>query len=164
MLELTKLTVTRENLKTATPVEKWAFFLLNAEYMTMEEIRELFPEPEFAEAAGVLEVIKNNPDQMDNYISRLKYQLDDVWRLESTRSEALSEGRLEGRIEGLQEGEQKGLKEGERKGILIGRIETLQEILGLVEPTHYELSGYDGTQLSELCEQLRSRMRSQQTE
>ncbi len=169
LLELTKLTVTRENLKTATPVEKWAYFLLNAENMTMAEIRELFPEPEFAEAAGVLEVIKNNPDQMDNYISRLKYQLDDVWRLESTRSEALSEGRLEGRIEGLKEGEQKGLKEGEqkgmkegeRKGILIGRIETFQEILGLVEPTRDELSNYDTTQLSELCEQLRFRMRTQ---
>jgi len=164
LLELTKLTVTRENLNAATPVEKWAYFLLNADKMTMEEIRELFPEPEFAEAAGVLEVIKNNPDQMDNYISRLKYQLDDVWRLESTRSEAL----LEGRIEGLKEGEEKGLKEGEqkgeRKGILIGRIETLQEILGLAEPTHDELSGYDVTQLSELCEQLRFRMRTGQTE
>ena len=94
---------------------------------------------------------------MDNYISRLKYPLDDVWRLESTRNEALSEARLEG----LREGEQKGLKEGERKGILIGRIETLQEILGLAEPTRDELSGYDAIQLSELCEQLRSRMRTQ---
>ena len=124
--------------------------------MTMDEVRELFPEPEFAEVAGVLEVIKNNPDQMDNYISRLKYQLDDNWRLESTRSEALNEGRQEGRIEGL--------KEGEQKGELIGRIETLQEILGLAEPTRDELSGYDATQLSELCEQLRVRMRTGKTE
>ena len=122
----------------------------------MDEVRELFPEPEFAEVAGVLEVIKNNPDQMDNYISRLKYQLDDNWRLESTRSEALNEGRQEGRIEGL--------KEGEQKGELIGRIETLQEILGLAEPTRDELSGYDATQLSELCEQLRVRMRTGKTE
>ena len=109
----------------------------------MDEVRELFPEPEFAEAAGVLEVISNNPEQIDNYISRLKYQLDDVWRLESTRSEALNEGRQEGRLEGRIE----GLKEGEQKGELIGRIETLQEILGLAKPTRDELSGYDATQL-----------------
>ena len=78
LLELTKLTVTRENLKQATPAEKWAWFLLNAENLTMDEIQDLFPEPEFVEAAGVLNVIKDNPEQMDNYISRLKYKLDET--------------------------------------------------------------------------------------
>ena len=67
--------------------------------------------------------------------------------MEATRDEALREGRLEGR----QEGE------------LIGRIKTLQEILGLTEPTHDQLSAYDMSQLTELCERLRTQLRSRQT-
>ena len=49
-------------------------------------------------------MIKDNPDQMSDYISRLKYKLDEGWRIESTRAEALKEGREEG----LKEGELKG--------------------------------------------------------
>ncbi len=160
LLELTKLAVTRENLAMATPEEKWAYFLLNAEKLTMEAIRDLFPDPEFVEAAGVLEVIKNTPEQMDNYISRLKYQLDEVSRMESVRIEALIEGETKGRMEGRQEGRHEGRMEGE----LIGRIESFQEILGISEPTHDELSGYDMQKLTTLCEQLRLQIRSRRSD
>ena len=132
VLELTKLTAKRENLESATPAERWAYFLLNAENLTVAEIRELFPEPEFAEATGVLEMIKDNPDQMSDYISRLKYKLDEGWRIESTRAEALREGREE------------GMKEGE----LIGQIVILQELLGMTEPDRKDLSNYDASQLT----------------
>jgi len=101
-------------------------------------------------------VIKNNPEQMDNYISRLKYQLDEVSRLESARLEALSEGRTEGKAEGRIE----GLKEGENRGELFGQIKVLQEILGVSEPSRDELTTFDMTQLSELCELLRQNLRS----
>ena len=114
--------------------------------------RDLFPDPEFVEAAGVLEVIKNTPEQMDNYISRLKYQLDEVSRMESVRIEALIEGETKGRMEGRQEGE------------LIGRIESFQEILGMSEPTHDELSGYDMAKLTALCDQLRIQIRSRRSD
>ena len=162
VLELTKLTMTRENLKSATAAERWAYFLLNAENLTVAEIRELFPEPEFAEAAGVLEMIKDNPDQMSDYISRLKYKLDEDWRIESTRAEALREGRQEGR----QEGREEGLKEGELKGALrgelIGQIVILQELLEMTEPGREDLSNYDELQLQNLCSQLRLQLRSRQ--
>ena len=128
----------------------------------MAEIRELFPEPEFAEAAGVLEMIKDNPDQMSDYISRLKYKLDEDWRIESTRAEALREGRQEGR----QEGREEGLKEGELKGALrgelIGQIVILQELLEMTEPGREDLSNYDELQLQNLCSQLRLQLRSRQ--
>lgn len=126
----------------------------------MEAIRDLFPDPEFVEAAGVLEVIKNTPEQMDNYISRLKYQLDEVSRMESVRIEALIEGETKGRMEGRMEGRQEGRQEGE----LIGRIESFQEILGIAEPTHDELSGYDIQKLTALCDQLRSQIRSRRSD
>lgn len=148
LLELTKLTATREDLGIATPQEKWSYFLLNADKLTMQEVGNLFPDPEFVEAAGVLEVIKNTPEQMDNYISRLKYQIDEVSRMESCRLEALSEGRTE------------GLLEGERRGELRGKIQAFQEVLGLTDPTPEELSAYDVTQLAEVCEQLRLKLQT----
>ena len=171
VLELTKLTATRDNLKSAAPAERWAYFLLNAENLTVAEIRDLFPEPEFAEAAGVLEMIKDNPDQMSDYISRLKYKLDEGWRIESTRAEALREGReeglKEGREEGREQGREQGLKEGELKGKsvgeLIGQIVILQELLGMTVPGREELSYYDAIQLKDLCSQLRLQLRSRQS-
>ena len=96
-------------------------------------------------------MIKDNPDQMSDYISRLKYKLDEGWRIESTRAEALREGREEGRNEGLKEGE------------LIGQIVILQELLGLTEPGRKDLSNYDAIQLSDLCSQLRLQLRSRQS-
>ena len=122
----------------------------------MEEIKDLFPDPEFVEAAGVLEVIKNTPEQMDNYISRLKYQLDEVSRMESVRIEALMEGETKGRTEGR--------VEGRAEGELIGRIESFQEILGISEPTHDELCGYDMQKLTALCDQLRLQIRSRRSD
>jgi len=136
-------TVTCGRIGLALPAERWAYFLLNAENLTLAEIRELFPEPEFAEAAGVLEMIKDNPDQMSDYISRLKYKLDEGWRIESTRAEAL--------------------KEGELKGELIGQIVILQELLGLTDPGRDDLSTYDATQLQDLCSQRRQQLRSRQS-
>ena len=163
LLELTKLAVTRENLKAALPAERWAYFLLNAENLTVAEIRQQFPEPEFAEAAGVLEMIKDNPDQMSDYISRLKYKLDEGWRIESTRAEALKEGREEGREQGREEGLKEGEMKGELKGELIGQIVILQELLGLTDPGRDDLSTYDAIQLKDLCSQRRQQLRSRQS-
>lgn len=147
LLELTKLRVTRENLAKATPAERWAFFLRDAEHLTQDEIRDLFPEPEFAEAAGVLEMINQSPDQLHEYSARLKLRLDEAARLDYARHE--------GRQEGRQEGEAKGRQEGK----LIGRIATLQEILGVTEPSPDELSRYELSQLTELSERLQVQLR-----
>ena len=88
-------------------------------------------------------MIKDNPDQMSDYISRLKYKLDEGWRIESTRAEAL--------------------KEGELKGELIGQIVILQELLGLTDPGRDDLSTYDAIQLKDLCSQRRQQLRSRQS-
>jgi predicted transposase/invertase (TIGR01784 family) len=149
-LELTKLNVTRENLVNATPAERWAYFLRYAETMTEAEIRELFPEPEFVEAAGVLEMINKTPEQLHEYRSRLKLQLDETARLEYARDE----GRQEGEATGLQKGRQEGRQEGE----ILGRIAILQELLGFSQPTREELSGYDLSQLMALAKQLQQQL------
>ena len=48
----------------ALPAERWSYFLQNADKLTPEEIRSLFPDDEFAEAAGVLELISQTPEQL----------------------------------------------------------------------------------------------------
>ena len=117
------------------------------------EYRNLFPEPEFAEAAGVLEMISQTPEQLNEYAARMKLRLDDAARIQY----AHQEGRQEGRQEGIQEGEQRG----EQRGQLLGRIATLQEFLSLSRPTQEELSNFDIAQLTAVWEQLRQRFRDQ---
>lgn len=147
-LELTKLEMTRDNLINATPIESWAYFLRHAPEMTVEEVRRLFPEPEFAEAAGVLEMISQTPEQLHEYAARMKLRLDDAARIQYARQE------------GHQEGEQKGRLEGEQRGKLLGSIATLQELLSVTTPSADELSGYDLEQLSAVREQLQQQVRN----
>jgi hypothetical protein len=144
LLQLTYLRVTRENLMTATPIERWAFFLLNAEQLSEAELRDLFPEPEFAEAIGVLKVINETPEKMHEYNSRLKLQLDEAARMDYA----------------MEKGLEKGREEGEKKGELIGRIMILQELLGVTDPTRDELSRYELSRLTELAEQRRLQLRT----
>jgi predicted transposase/invertase (TIGR01784 family) len=148
LLQLTYLQVTRENLATATPIERWAFFLLNAEQLSEAELRDLFPEPEFAEAIGVLKVINETPEKMHEYNARLKLQLDEAARMEFALEKGLQKGR--------EEGEKKGRQEGE----LIGQIMILQELLSVTEPTRDELTRFEMSRLTELAEQLRLQLRT----
>jgi hypothetical protein len=88
------------------------------------------------EAIGVLKVINETPEKMHEYNARLKLQLDEAARMGYAM--------------------EKGLQKGE----LIGRIVTLQELLGVTEPIRDELSFYEMSQLAELAEQLRLQLRT----
>ena len=101
-LELTKLRVERENLRRTTPAERWAYFLLHAETMSGAEVQELLREPEFVEAAGVLEMINQTPAQLQAYRARRKFQMDEIARLDYARSEGLEEGEPKGLEKGLE--------------------------------------------------------------
>ena len=164
LLQLSNLTLTAQNVFRASPIEQWAYFLLNAENMTLDDVRRLFPEIEFSEAAGVLDMISKNPEQRQQYEARLKFQRDEAARLEGAISEGISEGikkgRVEGRQEGLQEGMEKGIEVGIQKGALLGRITLLQELLGIFEPTEQELTRFDEVQMLELAEDLKRRLRT----
>ena len=138
----------------ASPIEQWAYFLLNAETMTLDEVRRLFPDIEFSEAAGVLEMISKNPEQRQLYDARLKFQRDEAARLEAARIEGIEKGRDEGLREGI------GIEKGIEKGEIFGCITTLQGLLGLVESSRDELSRYNEDQLSDLVEQLKHQLRT----
>lgn len=51
LLELPKLRLTAENIQAAKPVDRWAFFLTNADQLSLADVKRLFPDPEFSEAA-----------------------------------------------------------------------------------------------------------------
>ena len=117
-----------------------------------EEIDRIFPDEEFAEAAGVLEMISRTPQQQMFYDARLKFQRDEVARLRKAEEDGLERGLEKGRQEGRQEGEARGLK--------LGRILVLQELLGIPVSRPEGLAEYDDTQLHSMAEQLQQQLRS----
>ena len=159
LLQLSKLVVKTDNVSQASAVEQWAYFMLNADKFTLEDVERTFSDHEFTEAAGVLEMISKTPEQRMLYDARLKFQLDGAARLDAARTEGEAQGLREGEAKGLREGEAKGRVEGRREGALLGRISVLQELLGVAEPTPDELTRYDEGQLSGLAEKLQSQLR-----
>ena len=152
LLQLSNLVVTAQNVSMASPIEKWAYFLLNAETMTLDEVRRLFPEIEFSEAAGVLDMISKNPEQRQLYEARLKFQRDEAARLEGAINEGVKQGDAQGHARGLQEGIEKGQ--------LLGQIKLLQDLLSISQPSPENLSAYTDIQLDTLVEDLKRQLRS----
>ena len=140
LLQLNHLQVTVENVYDASPAERWAYFLQNADKLTPAEIRRLFPDQEFSEAAGVLEMISRTPEQLMAYNARLKFQRDEVARI------------LQARLEGRQEGEEIGEAR--------GRIVILQELLGQRVWTAEEFAKCAAAQLNALADQLQQQLRA----
>ena len=140
LLELSKLRLRAENVYNSSPAERWAYFLKNAEQLNQDEIRHLFPDEEIIEAAGVLEMISQTPEQRLLYNARLKFQRDEEAKVLKAR----------------QEGEAKGRQE----GFLAGRIVTLQELLGVDPSTREELAIYDEAQLNAMEDQLQHQLRA----
>lgn len=140
VLELSKLNVSTQDVYHATPIERRAYFLRNAELLSIDEISKLFPDREITEAAGVLEMISQTPDQRWLYNARLKAQLDDAARMEY----ACDVGR----------------EEGIKRGELLGRIKLCRELLNVPELTPEELTGLDLCQLNEQVEQLQQQLRT----
>lgn len=100
LLELPKLANLSDNqvLASASPAERWGYFLLHADQWTSDEVRRLFPEPEFIEADGVLEMISRTPAQRLLYDAREKALRDEASRLNYARAEGLDRGELIGEI------------------------------------------------------------------
>ena len=160
LLQLKNLRVTADNVYYALPAERWAYFLRNADQLTSAEIHRLFPDAEIAEAAGVLEMISQTPEQLLLYNARLKFQRDEEARLRKAQQDGRLEGFREGEIVGAARGRQEGEEIGKTRGLKLGRITLLQELLGLRSSTAEEFAGYDEAQLNDMAEQLQQQLRS----
>ena len=144
LLQLNNLRVTAEKVYHALPSERWAYFLQNADKLTSAEVCRLFPDDAIAEAAGVLEMISQTPEQLMLYNARLKFQRDEEARLQYA----------------IQVGEARGEARGAARGLKVGRITLLQELLGIRLSTVEEFAGYDEGQLTDIADQLQQQLRT----
>ena len=128
LLELPKYKLPSDNRIITDPVEAWLYLFRRGSEMTTQDIKRRFSSPAFAEVAEILEMIQRTPNQRSQYELRLKAQRDDRARLQQARAE----------------GEELGRAEGKAEGKLIGRIETLNGLLGM------QLCPLDGLSVDEL--------------
>ena len=87
-----------DNRVISDPIDQWLYFFRQAGQSTAKELTARLPDPVFAEATGVLEMIAKNPDERRLYNERLKMERDERAR----NLQAREEGELVGRIKLLQ--------------------------------------------------------------
>ncbi|WP_372720521.1 PD-(D/E)XK nuclease family transposase [Novipirellula sp.] len=141
-VELTKYKLDAQTIAQASKLQQWAFLLLFAQDYDAETLRKLFPGIEFETAISTMEIISAKTEDKQMYDQREKAQRDYEW--------AISGAREEGRVIGREE------------GIIVGRIQTLQELLGDTPMTTAELAELHldalTTQLNALQQRLRDRV------
>ncbi|MFG0254378.1 MAG: Rpn family recombination-promoting nuclease/putative transposase [Rhodopirellula sp. JB053] len=140
-VELTKYALDEHSISGASKLERWAFLLLFAQDYEADTLRRLLPGIEFETAITTIETISAKTEDKQMYDQREKAQRDYEWAITGAREEGREVGREE--------------------GIIVGRIQTLQELLGETPTTTAELSTLqlDGlnTQLAILQQRIRDR-------
>ncbi|RPI90622.1 MAG: hypothetical protein EHM42_01090 [Planctomycetaceae bacterium] len=97
-------------------------------------------------------MIARTPRERELYESRLKMERDEAARLELAMAEGVAKGRAEGRVEGR--------TEGRVEGAYAGRIQILQQLLGLPESSPQDLAAMGIEKMSELAERLQAQLRA----
>jgi hypothetical protein len=149
----------------ASGIERWAWFLCNADRLTLEDIPRLFPDPEFVEAAGILAMIAQTQEELIAYHARLKAQRDESGRILQAkldgRQEALEQAEAmaaEREARGTALGEARGIALGEARGELRGQITLLQWLLKEPVWTEQEFAVCNEATLRELADALYNRL------
>jgi len=155
-LQLNHLQVTAETLYHATPIERWCWFLCNAQELTTEQVSQLLPEQEFTEAARVLDMIAQTPEQLHEYNARLKAQRDEEARIIFAQQQGIEIGEARGEARGIEIGEARGI----RRGLLQGQILLLQQMLKLPTSTDEQFAACDIDQLTQMLTQLQQQFKN----
>jgi len=145
-VELSKYNGTQTDVRHASALEQWCYWIKNADMHTEEELRDLLPGLAFLRATTELKNIQEITEEKEMYDAREKAILD----YESGLVDARQQGRLEGRQEGRQEGE------------VIGRIRLLQELLDLPLSNQEELSSRSLDDLISTMDDLQAKLRSRE--
>jgi flagellar biosynthesis/type III secretory pathway protein FliH len=124
------------------------------------------PQKEFTEAAKVLDMIAQTPEQLQEYNARLKAQRDEEARIILGRQQGLEIGEARGieigEARGIEIGEARGIEIGEargiRKGLLQGQIVLLQQLLRLPVSTDEQLAALDLDQLNHMLAELQQQV------
>jgi predicted transposase/invertase (TIGR01784 family) len=160
-LQLKHLQVTAETLYTATPIERWCWFFRHAPELTTEQVSQLLPDQEFTEAARVLEMISQTPEQLYEYNARVKAQRDEEARIIYAQQQGIEIGQQQG----IEIGHAQGIKIGEARGIhrglLQGQILQLQQLLKLPTCSDEQFAACDIDQLTQMLTQLQQQFKKQ---
>jgi len=127
-LELGWYNLGESDLKTASALDRWLFWLIHAHQYDSTTLASLFPQPEFQKATSTISRIAAMTEDKTMYDLREKAMRDQQWILKATRKE------------GIEEGLKQGL-EISRRQVEIRIIQTLQDILG--QPVSEETSFSD---------------------
>ena len=140
ILELPKYVPPSGDAAIIDPADQWLYFFRDAAARSPEELSKRLPDPVFAEATGVLEMIARTPEERQHYEDRLKAERDEWARITGARREGVQEGLVVGQAK---------------------LVATLQQLVGDSEQTPEELAeiGLDGLLEMEgdLKRQLRAR-------
>jgi len=131
-----------ETIAGASKLQQWAFLLLFAQNYDAATLRRLLPGIEFETAISTIEIISAKTENKEMYDQREKAQRDYEWAISGAREE--------------------GREEGQEVGIAVGRIQTLQELLGDTTTTSTELAGLPLDALTIMLAELQQRLRDRQ--
>lgn len=146
--------------------------MCNADTLSVEDIPRLFPDPEFVEAAKVLHMIAQTPEQLMLYNARLKAQRDESGRILQAKleGEQAAQAKLEAIREKLEAAEagiaaaEAATAEAQARGIAIGelrgQITLLQRLLKQPVWTDTEFATCDEALLSRTLSELQDRLTS----
>ncbi|QDV62526.1 Rpn family recombination-promoting nuclease/putative transposase [Crateriforma conspicua] len=138
VFELPKYAIPSDNQVIVDPVEQWLYFFRRAADCTPEELADRLPDPVFAEATGVLQMIARNPEERQHYDDRLKAERDEWARTEQAKIEGFAEGRREERLR---------------------TVKMLRDIVGESDPSDSDLAGLSLDQLGQLETTYQQRLR-----
>ncbi len=124
------------------------------------------PQKEFTEAAKVLDMIAQTPEQLQEYHARLKARRDEEARIILGLQQGLEIGEARGieigEARGIEIGEARGIEIGEargiRRGLLQGQIVLLQQLLRLPVSTDEQLAALDLGQLNDMLAELKQKV------
>ena len=142
-VELAKYNGGPSEVRRASVLEQWAYWIKNSSEHTVEELRELLPGLEFLRATGELNPIREITEEKQMYHAREKASLDIQSNL----------------IDARQEWRQEGIEIGEQRGKLQGSIQIYEGLLGDAVTFDSDLSNQSIEALELMMAQLQKRLR-----
>jgi predicted transposase/invertase (TIGR01784 family) len=158
-VELAKYNGALSDVRSASVLEQWAYWIKNSSEHTVEELQELLPGLEFLRATGELNAIREITEEKQMYDAREKASLDIQSNLIDARQEGREEGREEGRQEGIEIGEQRGEQRGDQRGKLKASIQIYEGLLGDSVTSESILSSRSTEELESMVANLQKRLR-----
>ena len=181
-MQLKYVPVTAKDVYNAPADQKWSWFLCHVDTLSVEDIPRLLPDPEFVEAAKVLNMIAQTPEQLILYNARLKAQRDESGRLLQARLEgeqaaqaafaelqaafaetqaAFAEAQAAtAEAQAATAEAQAAAAQAQARGILIGQISLLQKLLKKPISTAHDLATCDDATLSRMADELQDLLTS----